>query len=102
MKILLVMVVVQFLNLLVFAWLRRVAFMRILALRQQLCVYKRKWKPPKLRKRDRLFWSLLSRIGRTSCRAPVGLSLDALLSGDDKRRYVTFGAFATAAVAFYT
>ena len=64
MKILLVMVVVQFLNLLVFAWLDRVACMRILALRQQLCVYKRKWKPPKLRNRDRLFWSLLSRIWR--------------------------------------
>jgi hypothetical protein len=30
------------------------------------------------------------RIGRTSCRAAVGLSLDALLSGDDKRRYVSF------------
>jgi hypothetical protein len=64
MKTLLMMVVVQSLNLVVFAWLDRVAFMRILALRQQLCVYKRKLKPPKLRNRDRLFWSLLSRIWR--------------------------------------
>jgi len=64
MKILLAMLVVQILDLLVFAWLHRVAFMRILALRQQLCVCKRKWKPPKIRNRDRLFWSLLSRIWR--------------------------------------
>jgi hypothetical protein len=62
MKILLMMAAVQSLNLVVFAWLDRVAFMRILALRQQLCVYKRKLKPPKLRNRDRLFWSLLSKI----------------------------------------
>jgi putative transposase len=64
MKILLMMVVVQSLNLVVFAWLDRVSFMQILALRQQLCVYKRKLKSPKLRNRDRLFWSLLSRIWR--------------------------------------
>jgi hypothetical protein len=64
MKILLMMAVVQSLNLVVFAWLDRVAFMRILALRRQLCVYKRKLKPPKLRKWDRLFWSLLSKIWR--------------------------------------
>jgi hypothetical protein len=62
MKILLMMVVVQFLNLVVFAWLDRMVFMRILALRQQFCVYKRKLKPPELRNRERLFWSLLSRI----------------------------------------
>ena len=64
MKILLLMVVVQSLNLVVFAWLDRVAFMQILTLRQQLCVYQRKLKPPKLRNRDRLFWSLISRLWR--------------------------------------
>jgi hypothetical protein len=64
MKILLMMVVVQSLNLVVFAWLDRVALMQILALRQQLCVYKRKLKTPKLRNRDRLFWSLISRLWR--------------------------------------
>jgi hypothetical protein len=48
MKILLLMVVVQSLNLVIFAWLDRVAFVQILALRQQLCVHQRKLKPPKL------------------------------------------------------
>jgi len=37
---------------------------RVLALRQQLAVYKRKAKRPRLRNLDRLFWSLLSRIWR--------------------------------------
>ena len=64
MKILLMMVVVQSLNVVVFAWLDRLAFLQILALRQQLCMYKRKLKPPKLRNRDRLFWSLISRLWR--------------------------------------
>jgi hypothetical protein len=64
MKILLMLVVVQSLNLVVFTWLDRVALMRILALRQQLRVYKRKWKPPKLSNKDRLFCSLLSRVWR--------------------------------------
>jgi hypothetical protein len=41
-----------------------VAGLRILVLRQQLTVYKRKSKKPMLRNRDRVFWSLLSRIWR--------------------------------------
>jgi hypothetical protein len=57
MKILLMLVVVQSLNLVVFIWLDRVVLMRILALRQQLRVYQRKWKPPKLSNKDRLFGS---------------------------------------------
>jgi transposase InsO family protein len=64
MKILLMMVVVQFLTMVVFAWFNRAAWIRILSLRQQLAVYKRKSKRPLLRNRDRLFWSLLSRIWR--------------------------------------
>jgi hypothetical protein len=64
MKILLMMVVVQSPNLGVFTWLARVALMRILALRQQLRVHKRKVNLPKIRNRDRLFWSLLSRVWR--------------------------------------
>ncbi len=64
MKILLMMVVAQFLTLVVFAWFNRVAWIRILALRQQLAVYKRKSKRPMLRNRDRLFWALLSKIWR--------------------------------------
>jgi transposase InsO family protein len=64
MKTLLMMVVLQSLNLAVFAWLDWAAWVRILALRQQLAVYKRKSKKPLLRNRDRLFWSLLSKIWR--------------------------------------
>jgi putative transposase len=62
MKILLIIVIVEFLNLVLFAWFNRVAGLRILALRQQLTVYKRKSKKPTLRNWDRWFWSLLSRI----------------------------------------
>jgi hypothetical protein len=62
MKTLLVFVVVQSVNLFVFAWFNRAALVRILVLRQQLGVYKRKEKKPRLKNRDRLFWSLLSRL----------------------------------------
>jgi hypothetical protein len=64
MKVLLMMVVVQLLTLVVFAWFNRVAWIRIVALGQQLTVYKRKSKKPLLRNRDRLFWSLLSKVWR--------------------------------------
>ena len=50
------------LNLVVFTWFNRVAGLRILTLRQQLTVYKRKSKKPMLKNWDRQFWSLLSRI----------------------------------------
>ena len=62
MKTLLVFVVIQSVNLFVFAWFNRAALVRILVLRQQLGIYKRKEKKPRLKNRDRLFWSLLSRI----------------------------------------
>ena len=62
MEILVCVLAVQVLNLLAFAWLDRTALVRVLVLRQQLAVYKRKAKRPRLRNRDRLFWSLLSRI----------------------------------------
>jgi transposase InsO family protein len=64
MKILLVIMVVQFFNLVSFAWFNRVAALRILVLRQQLTVYKRKSKKPVVRNGDRLFWSFISRIWR--------------------------------------
>jgi hypothetical protein len=64
MKILLVVLVIQSLNLLAFIWFNRTAGIRILALRQQLVVYKRKSKKPMIRNRDRLFWCLLSKIWR--------------------------------------
>jgi hypothetical protein len=62
MKTLLVIVVVQSLNLVVFWWFNRVAWLRILALRQQLTVYKRKTRKPRLRNRDRFFWALISKV----------------------------------------
>ena len=62
MKILFIIVAVQWLNLVIFAWFDRVAWVRIFALRQQLAVYKRKSKKPLLRSRDRLFWSPLQRL----------------------------------------
>jgi hypothetical protein len=52
MKIRLVVPVIQFLNLLAFIWFNRTAGIRILALRQQLVVYKRKSKKPMIRNRD--------------------------------------------------
>jgi putative transposase len=64
MKILPMMVVVQSLNWVVFTWLDREAFLRILALRQQLSVDKRKSKKPMLKNRGWLFWSSVSRIWR--------------------------------------
>jgi putative transposase len=60
MNVLLVVLVVQSLNLVIFTWFNRVAGLRILVLRQQLTVLKRKSKKPLLRSRDRLFWSLIS------------------------------------------
>jgi hypothetical protein len=64
MKILLMIVVVQSLKLGIFAWFNWVAWVRNLASRQQLAVYRRKSKKPLLRNRDQLFWSLLSRVWR--------------------------------------
>jgi hypothetical protein len=64
MKILILFAVVQALNLVVFSWFNRTAALRILVLRQQLAVYKRKVKKPLLNNRDRLFWTLLSKVWR--------------------------------------
>ena len=61
MKILLFITVVQALNLVVFAWFNRTIALRILVLRQQLAVYKRRSKKPVIKNRDRRFWSWLSR-----------------------------------------
>ncbi len=62
MKNLLALSILQSINLIVFSFFNRGAGIRILLLRHQLAVYKRKSKKPTLRNRDRLFWSLLSRI----------------------------------------
>jgi hypothetical protein len=69
MNTLLVFAVVQAFNLVVLVWFNRVALVRILALRQQLSVYKRKAMKPRLRNSDRLFWSLLSKILTRVCRS---------------------------------
>jgi hypothetical protein len=64
MIILLTIVFVQSLNLLIFTWLYQSAWIRILALRQQINIYKRRVNRPQLRNRDRLFWSVLSGVWR--------------------------------------
>ena len=64
MKILLTIVVLQSLNQVTFARRNRAAWVRILASRQQLAVYQHKSKKTLLRNRDRLFWSLLSKVWR--------------------------------------
>jgi hypothetical protein len=62
MKILLMILVVELINLVIFAWFNKAAGLRILVLRQQLAVYRRKTKKPTLKNWDRWFWALLSRI----------------------------------------
>ena len=52
----------QILGLLAFARFHRVTILRMLVLRQQLTVYKRGARKPRLKDRDRLFWSLVSRL----------------------------------------
>ena len=52
----------QTLGLLAFARFHRVTILRMLVLRQQLTVYKRGARKPRLKDRDRLFWSLVSRV----------------------------------------
>jgi hypothetical protein len=58
MKILLVVLVIQFLNLLAFIRLNQKARIWILALRQQLNIYRRKSKKPVLRNRAILVFAL--------------------------------------------
>ena len=62
MDILIVILIVQVLNILAFIWFRRFTIFRILALKQQLGIYKRKRKRPKLKNRDRIFWIFLSKL----------------------------------------
>ena len=52
----------QTLSLLAFARFHRVTVLRMLVLRQQHAVYKRSERKPRLKDRDRLFWSLVSRV----------------------------------------
>jgi putative transposase len=69
MEILLVILIVQAVTTILLIQSRRTLLLSNLALRQQLAVYKRRQERPALKNRDRLFWSLLSRIwsGWKSC-----------------------------------
>ncbi len=52
------------LNLLFSVWLQKKLVVKYAAMRQQLIVYKRTVKKPKIKNRDRLFWILLSKFIR--------------------------------------
>ncbi len=69
MEILLVILIVQAVTTILLIQSRRTLLLSNLALRQQLAAYKRRQERPALKNRDRLFWSLLSRIwsGWKSC-----------------------------------
>jgi len=62
MKLILVLLAFELLNVAVFVCLHRRLVLRVLALRQQLGVLQRRQKRPRLKNRDRLFWSVLSRV----------------------------------------
>ena len=62
MYVLLLILAVQALNLVTFLWIRRPTVLRMLVLLQQLSVYKRSAKKPRLNNRNRLFWSVVSRV----------------------------------------
>ncbi len=62
MKILLEIPVLAGLNLFLFGYLQRKMAFDLLVMHQQLAVYKRAGKKPKLKERDRIFWMILSRI----------------------------------------
>jgi hypothetical protein len=63
-KTLLVIVVVQALNFVLFIIVHRLLLLRLLLLRRQIGVWRRSIKRPKLKNGDRLFWSQITRISR--------------------------------------
>jgi len=85
MEILLVVVAVQVLNTLVLVWSRRTLLISNLVLRQQLIVFKRKRPRPALRDRDRLFWSLISRVWKDWRSALVIVKPDTVIRWQKKR-----------------
>ena len=62
MKILLEIAGLAGLNLFLFGFVQRKMPLHLLAMHQQLSVYKRAGKKPKLKERDRIFWMILSRF----------------------------------------
>jgi len=61
-KLILILLAFEMLNVAVFVCLQRRLVLRVLALRQQLAVFRRRIKRPRLKDRDRLIWSVLSRL----------------------------------------
>jgi len=62
-----------------------VGMVQILALRQQLAVYKRRSKRPFLKNRDRLFWSSLSRLWRDWRSALIIVKLETVIRWRDRK-----------------
>lgn len=86
MEIVLVILVVQALNTVILVRSRHSLLLRNIALRQQLTVYLRKHPRPALHNRDRLFWSLLSRIW-SGWRSALVLVQPATVLRWQKRRF---------------
>ena len=85
MKMLLLIVVLQSLNLALPIYSRRTLLASNLALRQQLGVYKRKQKRPALKNRDRVFWALLSRVWPAWRSALIIVQPETVLKWQKKR-----------------
>jgi len=62
MEILLEMTVLVCLNLFLFGFVQRKRPLYLMVIHQQLAVYKRQGKKPRLKERDRIFWMVLSRF----------------------------------------
>ena len=62
MKLTTIILAIQLLNIIIFILLNRILLLKMVALLQQVAVYKRRQKRPHIKNRDRLFWSLLSQI----------------------------------------
>lgn len=62
MKVLLEITILAALNLFLFGYAKRKLILLVTVQHQQLAVYKRTVKRPKIKERDRIFWVLLSKI----------------------------------------
>ena len=62
MNVLLLLLLAQAINFVVFVWFNRATALRLAVYRQQLGVYRRSTKRPILKNRDRLFWVVISRL----------------------------------------
>ena len=62
MNVLLLLLLAQAINLVVFVWFNRATALRLAVYRQQLGVYQRSAKRPILKNGDRLFWVVISRL----------------------------------------